>query len=185
MRSVKFDIGTSSEVKAAVMATETGNGQIKFDLAVGGTQVGDLRGLFFHVADERLLSGLRFTGDANLTKSVAGANAVRDLGNGANMNGAAGPFDVGVEFGTSGIGKDDVRTASFTLSHSSQPLTLDFIAQQNFGARLTSVGAEGGARDGSVKLTAAAPYPVDAINDGKTTDEDHAASANVLTNDID
>ena len=62
-----------------------------------------------------------------------------------------GVSNIGIEFGTAGIGKDDVRSASFTLSHSSQSLTLDTIAQQNFGARLTSVGAEGSVRDGLVK----------------------------------
>jgi hypothetical protein len=63
-----------------------------------------------------------------------------DLGNGANMQGAASPFDVGLEFGTQGIGKDDIQSTSFTLSNTDNNLTLDDIAHVQFGARLASIG---------------------------------------------
>lgn len=78
-----------------------------------------------------------------------------------NVNGEVvkdlGKFDIGVQFGTAGIGEDDIRSTSFTLSSDAGPLTLDDLALQDFAVRLTSVGEEGGDRDGSLKLGGTAP----------------------------
>lgn len=120
----------------------------------------DLRGIFFHVADESLLPTLSVAGD-----DVAGwefqANSVDNLGGGANLIGGVGnmgPFDVGVQIGTPGIGKDDVASTSLTLC-SSSPIDLSLLADQYFGVRLTSVGLAGDRGDSSKLQTQAPPVP--------------------------
>jgi hypothetical protein len=62
-----------------------------------------------------------------------------------NLNGTGEVFDAGLEFGTSGIGKDDIGTVTFTING----LTLSEIDGQSFGIRATSVGTS---RTDSVKL---------------------------------
>jgi hypothetical protein len=90
MSSMSFTIsggGTNVQVTVTEVA-----GDLVFDVKVvpGATGIiGDLRGLFFHLADESLLPGLTATG-AKVTDQQFNANAVHDLGNGANMNGAGG-----------------------------------------------------------------------------------------------
>ena len=108
-----------------------------------------------------------------VTALQAGNDSVKDLGNGDNMQGAlafdgtgseAAGYDVGIGFGTAGIGKDDVRDVSFTFGGiNSVGLTLDDFIGMDFGIRMTSVGTEGGSREGSVKLTSLSFAPV---NDG-------------------
>jgi len=80
------------------------------------------------------------------------------------MNGAVKTgFDVGIKFGTPGVGHDDVNgPVSFTLEGTSA-LTLDDIAHMEFGARTTSSGA---------KLTTIAPAAPDAVNDAYAIFED-------------
>lgn len=110
-------------------------------------QIGDLRGLFFDLDDDSL-TGLKIFG-VDVTSQETNT---KDLGQGNNMNGGGrGNYDVGVGFGTPGIGQDDIQTTTFTLS-ADQDLSLDDLAE-NFGVRLTSVGEEGGPRNGSLKLT--------------------------------
>jgi hypothetical protein len=118
-----------------------------------GKNVADLRGLFFQIENEELASTLVAKGDW-----VAGFKGAEDkienLGGGANVSGVkTGPFDFGLSFGTSGIGKDDVREASFILASEKGPIGLDLLDGMDFAARLTSVGAEGGKREGGLKLT--------------------------------
>ncbi|MCR5874107.1 cadherin-like domain-containing protein [Phenylobacterium sp. J426] len=72
-------------------------------------------------------------------------------------------YDVGLEFGSAGIGKDDIGSAAFTLKLPG--LTLADLAGQDFGVRMTSVGVLGGDRGGSVKLTSAAFVAVDDANE--------------------
>lgn len=153
MSSMSFSIAGS--VGLQVVITDLGNGSVRFDLQNQGTQVGDLRGLFFDLNDASLLSTLSVSGAA-VTKSAFGDDAVINLGNGVNMNGA-GTFDVGVAFGTSGIGKDDISATSFVLTSSSGALDLGDFAGADFGVRFTSVGDLGGARDDSLKLIGEAP----------------------------
>lgn len=132
-----------------------------------GGDIGDIRGLFFDVADESLLSGLDATG-ADITGDKFRADRVDNLGKGANVKGAVvkelGKFDGGVRIGTPGIGKDDVRSTTFILSHATEDLTLDLLSGQDMGLRLTNVGDAGGHRGGSLKLGGVsefAPAPIE------------------------
>lgn len=188
MRSLSFSVDTSADnidnPEVVVTVTELDDGSLRFDLNITSAMTGDLRGLFMQFADATLLSGLSVNG-IDVTELVAEADSVVDLGNGATVAGVkTGPFDVGIEIGTAGMAKDDLQSTSFVLSHDSQALTLDDLALQDFAVRLTSVGYEGD-REGSRKLFATAPYPVDAQDDAIATDEDTDAAGNLLANDID
>lgn len=180
-RSIKFTIhGTNGSPSVEVTAVESINGTIDFTVSVMETTqlTADLRGLFFNVADDAKLLGM--------TWSEVGAHKITDfdtvntisLKNGANMNGAAQPFDVGFEFGTPGIAKDDIKSVTFTLSNQAHNLTLDDIAHVQFGARLTGIGAptdtKRGEKDGS-KLVAMAPAAPNALDDHYSMFEDGAA----------
>ncbi len=175
--------------KVTIKITEDAFGNFKFDVTQSGPIVGDLQGIFFDVggtgangtandallastADSTKISGLTATGSGALTNLAStvqdGNDSVKDLGNGNNMNGALGfndtgaeakGYDVGIGFGTSGIGKDDVRSVSFTFNNSIG-LTIDDFIGMDFGVRMTSVGTLGGARDGSVKLTSSSFQPI-------------------------
>ena len=105
-RSITFVIpGTDGAPDVQVMVVED-NGSLDFTLEVVGNSdlTADLRGLFFNLNDPSKLGGLELTAnDGTVTNFDTGE--VIDLGNGANMQGAADPFDVGLEFGTQGIGE--------------------------------------------------------------------------------
>lgn len=171
------------------------NGSLRFTVSLlgDGGLTGDLRGFFFQLSDESLLKGLTLTDDSGaVTEFRARANSVIDLGQGANMQGAAGAFDVGVEIGTAGAGRDDYHSASFVLSNANHALSLDLIAQQQFGVRMTSVGVEGGARTDGLKLVGTAGevptdtnHPPVALPDSAATNEDTAITIDVLGNDSD
>jgi Ca2+-binding RTX toxin-like protein len=161
LRAVDFLI--QGEPGALVTVTETPEGTLTFkvkvtDVITGTTDapdIADLRGLFFDVSDATLLSGLSVTG-SDVTTYLVDADKVMQVEKDVTMSGevgkSVGPFDVGIEFGTSGIGKDDIRETSFTLS-ASEPLSLEFVLQQHFGLRLTSVSNNGEGRELSLKLT--------------------------------
>lgn len=178
-RQIIFTIPGSPGVQ--VTATEV-NGAIHFDLDVlNGAKVGDLRGLFFDFTESKL-AGLSITSnDGLLTGQQIGANKVIDLGHGDNLNGLTkDKFDVGLEFGSQGIGHgDDISGASFTLS-SAAGLTLDDIAHMRFGARLTSTGTAANRGD-SEKIMVVAPAAPDAHDDGYTIFEDNGAGVNAPT----
>lgn len=153
MRSMSFLIpGT---VGLRVTITEQADGTLRFDLQNEGEDVADLRGLFFDTTDAGLLSGLSAVG-SDVTDSAFKNDAVVNLGGGVNMNGH-GVFDAGVEFGTSGLGKDDIDATSFTLASSRGALELEDFAGVDFGVRFTSVGDPDGARNGSLKLVFESP----------------------------
>lgn len=154
----RLDFTIPGEPGVNVGVEEIDGGKLSFNVSLNESEnVGDLRGLFFDVADGSLIGGLSASGP-NLTDQLFDDDTVRDLGNGANVNGlATSPFDVGIELGTQGIGKDDIQETSFILSHSSTELTLETIAEQNFAARITSVGPEDGDREESLKLEGTAP----------------------------
>ncbi|MGF1640170.1 MAG: Ig-like domain-containing protein [Rhodospirillales bacterium] len=187
-RTLSFSLDGQPSV--IITVRETGDGGLSFTVAVDTSSgmVGDLRGLFFHVGDENLLGGLTVAGD-DVTDSAATADAVSDLGHGANVRGVGdGPFDVGVEIGTRGIAGDDIQTTTFVLTHDSVPLTLELIAGQDFAVRMTSVGTvgeDGDGREDSLKLSGSVP-PIDtnqapdARDDLVATDEDTVLSGNVL-----
>lgn len=124
-------------------------GSILFEVHVE-QGLGDLRGLFFDVASDGLLDGLQASGEF-VTGFETGDRI--DLGQGNNLHGGDSPCpcDVGVAFGTPGIGKDDIRSTSFVLSHATIELTIADLLDQLVGARVTSVGDEFG-REASLKL---------------------------------
>ncbi|MBM6582028.1 carboxypeptidase regulatory-like domain-containing protein [Microvirga sp. BT689] len=132
----------------------------------------DLRGVFFHIAgidnntaNDAWVKKLTVTGvgsSAAYINGIAldgdGVDNVPEGSNSDNMNGRPlTPYDVGIGVGTSGIGTDDIKSVTFVLDHATDNLTLEHLAQQGFGARLTSVGAEGGRRSDSLKLWGVAP----------------------------
>ena len=155
----------STAAVAKIDVVESGN-DLNFTVTMVGIQ-GDLRGFFFNVVNPNLLSDLAISGP-HVTSTQLSLNGVSNLGNGANIN-PAGPFDVGIEFGTPGIGTDDLNSVTFTL-HSTglfsgiTNLDLeDLLAISpnpdhplTFGVRATSVGAN---RDGSSKFGALSPVP--------------------------
>lgn len=151
------------------------DGALEFPVTVLETDgvIGDLRGLFFNVNDDLKLEGFDAEGD-DVTDRKTGD--VIDLGKGANMRGKADPFDAGIEFGGPriGKGKGDIQQTSFTLTNTAGDLTLDNIAQVEFGARVTSIGEPDGEREESAKLTAIAPAAPDAMDDSYTIFEDSA-----------
>ena len=163
-RTITFTIpGGSGNPGVQVTAVEhqvngVKTGTIDFTVDVLGNA--DLRGLFFHL-NEAHLNGLMVNGgDGLITKTVIQANSVLNLGQGAEMNGAASPFDVGIRWGTPGPNPDLINfPVHFTLSNAANNLTLDDIAHQEFGARLTIVGGQ------DAKITTIAPAAPDAVND--------------------
>ena len=194
-RSLEFTIAGPVDTIVLVEEVVAGDGSIdlKFTVTVdesGGVQA-DLRGLFWDVADESVLPGMTVVSaeSPDVTDAQFAANAVDDLGNGANMKGAitkkGAAFDAGVEIGTQGIGKDDVDATSFTLSGADGvDLTLDVIGGMRFGVRLTSVGEEG-AREDSLKIAGVAPHAPDALDDAYAHEEDTILAGDVLANDVD
>jgi PEP-CTERM motif len=135
-------------------------GSLVITLAVSGPSdtIGDLRGFFLHVVDESLIAGLSVAGP-DVTGSRFLANAVSGVSNGKYFNSIKMPCpcDLGVEFGTPGIGRDDLRQVTFTLSHTAVSLDLSFVERQQFGVRLTSVGTLADGREGSSKLKGTIP----------------------------
>lgn len=184
--SLVFEI--DGEPNPTVLVQEMSDGSLQFTVMLDPDSeiTGDLRGLFFNLADDGLVDGLSVSG-GEVTEAVCQANAVSDLGDGVNLNGGnRGSFDVGVEIGTQGMSADDIQMATFTLSHDTEVLTLDMIAGQDFGVRITSVGPGGEeGREGSLKLVGSAPEIVpnavpEAHEDSFTADEDNTVSGNVL-----
>ena len=153
MSAMSFDIAGSVGLKVTI--TEQADGSLRFDLVNQGAQVGDLRGFFFDTNDVDLLSSLSVVG-TQVTRVAAGDDAVVNLGNGVNMHGVDA-FDLGIAFGTAGIGKDDIQSTSFTLRSSTGGLDLADFAGVDFGVRFTSVGDFGSVRDGSLKLVGESP----------------------------
>ena len=151
-----------ASVKITLDDTAAGIGNIQVDVEViPNPNIGDLRGVFFHIADESLLPGLSAAGP-DITQQVFGpANSVIDLGGGNNLNGPGSPCgcDIGLEIGTAGIGMDDIQSTSFTLTHDMVALDLSQFTMQAVGARVASVGLPMGSRTDSAKLAGTFPVP--------------------------
>lgn len=178
-RQIVFTLPGAPGVR--VTATEVG-GAIEFtidvDDALGST--GDLRALFFEI-DENELPGLTVnSSDPLLTQWRVGDDAILDMGQGANLKGEVKTgFDVGLEWGTPGGGRDDINfPVEFSLSNATGDLKLDDLGGMLFGARLNSIGGPGGPSGSSSKLTTIAPFAPDAIDDWVTIFEDNAADLN-------
>ena len=179
----------SGDVVIQITITELLNGTLQFDLAVTSEtgSIGDLNGLFFDIADESLLGEMVATGD-DVTGMIFEANDVTKVDNYNNIRGELlkdlGKFDGGVQFGTAGMAEDDIRETSFVLSHESADLTADLFLGMDFAARLTSVGPEGGARDGSSKIGGQAPTePGDGGGTGDPGDGGGTGSVNIANDD--
>jgi hypothetical protein len=167
-RSITFDIkNKQGDPVLQVKATEV-NGTLLFELqVVSDGKKADLRALFFDLNDNVKMAGLTFSNAGGKVTDFA-TGQVNDLGNGANIKGAGGPFDVGLEFGTEGVAKDIIQSATFTLSNTANNLTLDDIAHVQFGTKID--GVKGPAK--SVDLAPAAP---NAVDDAYAIFEDGAA----------
>ena len=115
--------------------------------------IGDLRAVFLQVIDESILCDLEITGP-HVTDIEIDEDNVTSVGN-ANVNGGGspGPFDIGIAFGSPGIGSDDIQTTTFFLEHCEMDLTLDMFDLQGWAVRMTSVGTPGSSREGSSKLS--------------------------------
>jgi Bacterial Ig domain len=183
-RTITFTIPGHPGVQVTAVEEPSMPGSIHFTVDVLGDA--DLRGLFFHLADETKLNGLAVTDeDGNpvrlITNFVTQEDSVINLGQGAEMNAAASPFDVGIRWGSPGPNPDDFINfpVDFFLSNTAHNLTLDDIAHVEFGARLDAV------KGPDAKITTIAPAAPDAHDDTATTHEDTSVTINVLANDID
>lgn len=74
-----------------------------------------------------------------------------------NGDGNRHKYDVGVEIGTQGIGKDDIQSTVFIVSNPKYELNVDNFADVEFGVRLTSVGQRGSNRNESSKIFGFSP----------------------------
>ena len=140
-----------------ITVTELEDGSLRFDLEVKDDtgSIGDLNALFFDLADDSMADGLSVTG-IDVTGEKFKEDGVTKIDNFTNINGEVvneyGKFDAGVQFGTSGMAQDDIQSTSFVLSHDTTALTIEDVLGQDAAVRLTSVGAEDGAREGSSKI---------------------------------
>ena len=121
MRSMTFLVndrstGSGPTPAVAVTVTENADGTVSISLKVVGGVTGDLRGFFFDVANESRIGTLSVTPTSSgFTEFRQGNDSVRDLGNGANMNGLLGSdggYDAGVEIGKAGTGAATTTRAS-------------------------------------------------------------------------
>jgi hypothetical protein len=145
---------TGSPAEVIVWADNVPGG-VAFSVSLVSPQFADIRGVWLNIADDSLLLGLSVLSSTGVSSAVFGpASSVNNLGQGNNLNGGGSPapFDIGLSFGTPGIGKDDFQSVSFTLAHSGGGLDVAEFVSQNVGVRLTSVGPSAGSRDGSSKL---------------------------------
>ncbi len=158
-RSMSFVI--QGDVNTLVQVTENDDGTLTFTMSIiGGGDVGDLRALFFDVNDTVDTSSLQFVSGVDVTDTAVAEGSIDTLGQDANIKGSVsnelGDFDVGIEFGTSGMAQDDILgdggSTTFTLASTDGALTLEDVELADFGLRYTSVGTDGGERTSSAKI---------------------------------
>ena len=120
-----------------------GNTTFRIDVAEG---FADLRGFFFDYEGGLITTTNTGGVTANNLGTSGDGDDITKVGQSDNtMNGTGETFDAGLQFGTSGMGKDDISEISFTING----LTLSEIDGFSFGIRATSTGED---RDGSEKL---------------------------------
>ena len=151
---------SGQSVNVEITLTEV-DGGVQFTISAVDEEnnlVGDIRALFFNIADDNLVSGLSVQGD-DVTDSAFEANEINSLGGDANIKGGGNKYvyDGGVEIGTQGKGKDDIQLTTFTISHAIEELDIENFLNQGFGVRLTSVGDPFGGRGQSSKLVGTSP----------------------------
>lgn len=149
--------GDPIEVRITFDDEGAGDGEIWIGVEVAGGYEGDLRGLFLNLADDSLLAGLEVTGP-DVTRVRKGS--LLNLGHGSNLNGGGTPCpcDLGIEFGSPGIGADDIASTWVVLSYEGVDLDVSLFSEQLVGVRVTSVGTDG-RRNGSSKTVAMVPEP--------------------------
>jgi hypothetical protein len=174
-RTLSFTIPGSPGVQVTAVqlpGIDPDHGSIHFTVDVLGNA--DLRGLFFHLADETKLAGLAVTDENGnpvplITNFVTQEDSVINLGQGVEMNGEASPFDVGIRFGTPGPNPDYINfPVDFYLSNTADNISLEDITHQLFGARLDGV------KGADAKITTTSPAAPDAHDDAFTIFEDGA-----------
>jgi len=142
---------TGDNAKVDFRLEEVGS-DVKFTVSVDSSvnNGGDLRGVWFNIANDSLLD-LDIMG-SDITDIVQDAGSVNNLGGGNNLNGGGtpAPLDVGLAIGTQGASPDFISSTMFTV----QNIDLDQFLGQEFGVRVTSVGSN---QQGSSKLAAVAP----------------------------
>lgn len=157
--TVSLDVFTGDEVGVELtLDDEVGEGEIHGRLEITEGE-GDLRGLFLELTDTAVLDGLTIEGEDVTDVAFGGVSNMR-RGNNVNGGGSPCPCDIGITFGTPGIGKDDLAVVEFVISHASDDLDLSLFSDQLVAARVTSVGTDDCKdRDGSSKLVGVVPEP--------------------------
>ena len=205
-------IGTVTDNNGVVInvyGTESGgNTTFRIEVVEG---YADLRGFFFDYTGTGITlnnttddafdqNGVLIMDGTAVTASYMGTSAdgndITKVGSSDNnLNGTGEVFDAGVEIGTSGIGKNDIGSVTFTING----LTLTEIDGLSFGIRATSVGDTLADRSDSVKLIGEFDVPEANTPPVAVADTDDAteaggvdngtagtdATGNVLDNDTD
>ena len=195
-RSITFTV--DGPVDTQITITEVSDGNLRFDVDVlGSGLIGDLRGLFFDIngidASTAGLSATGVDGDELLvTGQVFKEESISEVQGDVNMKGPVlaqqGRFDAGIEFGTEGIGADDVSSVSFVLASDQMDLSLDSLDLQDLGLRYTSVATEIEIDDGSEIIRIggekiAGETSGVARNDAFEVDENSQNTEDLLAND--
>ncbi len=148
---------TGDGIGSSVTIDDETPGYISFLVeVVASPNTGDLRGVFFDLTPfPASLSASDIFGSL-VTGVVVDQDAVTKTSLSNVMN-PYGPFDVGVEIGTPGMGRDDIQSASFMMADLGAITLAHFgYGEQPFGIRMTSVGM-GDLRNESRKLVGGIP----------------------------
>lgn len=139
--------GDDAEVRITLDDMSAGAGQVEVTVEVT-EGIADIRGVFFDLTNDGLLGDLTVTGQ---DVTSYGVTDVLRQGGGNNLNGGGSPCpcDLAIEIGSPGMGKDDIWSTTFVISHP-DGIDLDAFRDQEVGVRLTSVGWN---RAGSSKLS--------------------------------
>ncbi|MBW0165964.1 MAG: hypothetical protein KXJ49_00515 [Vulcanococcus sp.] len=140
LRGLFFDVFGNTITPAANDAIDPKNlnDPLNFYISENGTVTTEVVG--------KVLDAAGLPQNWYVTQIAAEENKINDLGNGANINGTAqnqgnlpdqDAYDMGIEFGTAGTGKDDIGVSEFFVSG----ITLEDLDGQYFGVRLTSTDA--------------------------------------------
>jgi hypothetical protein len=111
--------------------------------------IGDIRGLYFDLTGTSLMA-------ADVAAAITGPDVTAvepggTVASSANVN-PLGPFDVAIEFGTAGIGANDIQSTTFTINNALLDPDLGLANIGSVAVRVTSIGAPGTGRGGSGKF---------------------------------
>ena len=157
-----FDEATGFAMLMTVTENDDGTLSLVVDVGGSGGTTGDVRALYLNNTEDAFYAGLTMTvgetdGDASTASDTSDVDIVQDLNsvravdeedtsiNGEVLHENDGRFDTGMEFGSSGIGVDDVQHMEFTLSVN-EPLSIESFDFSTIGLRVTSVGDVDGSR---------------------------------------